>query len=69
MRALIIDGFIIGLSPRYGVEISKEEEAKIMAAIDNQPEPAPGYTYKLNTEFIWQPIEIEPVESDDDTDE
>lgn len=58
---------ILAIGTGYGgIEITPEEYAQIMAAIQNRPEPPQGYDYRLKTDLTWEQYEIPPIEESDE---
>lgn len=66
MKALIIDGYIIGLSPVYGVDISAKKEHMILDAINNMPEVEYGFICKLKENLEWDIVKVYIESQDDD---
>lgn len=58
MRKIVIDGYIVSIGNK-GNEISKEEYAKILEAINNKPSAPIGYTYRLKDTLEWELCEQE----------
>lgn len=49
-----------------GEEITPEEYAQIMAAIQNRPEAPEGYDYRLKTDLTWEEYALPEAEPEAD---
>lgn len=50
-----------------GAEITPEEYAQIMLAIQNRPEPPEGYDYRLKTDLTWEEYALPETEPEADS--
>lgn len=59
---MIEDGYIVVVGTGIGgTEITAEEYAEIMKAIDNSPTAPTGYEYKLRADNLeWELVELPP---------
>lgn len=59
--------YILAIGTGYGgIEITPEEYAQIMAAIQNRPEPPQGYDYRLKTDLTWEQYALPDPEPETD---
>lgn len=64
---MVSDGYIIGISNDFGIEITETEYNKILVLVHDKPTSPLGYEYMLRADNLeWELCELSPIDEPDE---